>query len=1301
MDFLPHPVSGVEPLDIPFVADTPFVFGTDFWDFPKLHGYGDQWASLPAPRLASLAQSWLYFGTIAEFLGRPIDYREFQVSRSVSARPLLPLLNDWLSSHTILPKDPAAAAAPGLGGEEGITRESQKRILYEHAKFLDDVVDLAEDFDKVSQSHVKPIPTIVLSIKVLCTTLRSVLWDLVQIDTPGIPLPWPWPRHEKVAVLDSEGNPDITPSAKLMLDVLRLRGWCPFFARKVLASYNYAIAYYFTRLFRLFSPDVNHDACTFDECVASNADIFSYVPKHIRYGCQCQPLSVPMDQVRAIIEDGGVPLVRLRGSLKKGIRLELTRMTARTRYVVVSHVWSDGIGNANANAMPECQLRRLFVHLSKLKPRKKTDDLGSDFNLLNSVDTGFQPATRRRPRYFWIDALCMPPAGTTVLRIRAINRLPAVYQAADRVLVLDPALEKISIADSDTLEQCARLSVSPWISRCWTFQEAALASVVEVQGADDTFNALQPRLKQPSAVPPPQTQKQSSWKDAITHPIDWVKETWSGQPHKDSMQLVSGGSTEGVGMDISLAMVASLTRCLNREFRSAFANGVKPNRARHGRDTLAPDFCTLFVQVWNQLSERSTTIPGDKHLIIANLLGFNTEPIMRLNKSAERMALILRSMDGIPVSLFFNMHGPRQKPTKHHWDRWVPLYPSRQKLTFGSVYTNLRNSDKKGDLYLPNNTVSREKVGVLVCTGPPDPGSSSTFTLQNTKTGDQYSITIHREDADDAFATPDIGPYCIAIQLDNPMVKKQDGDVVGLALRPPKSYPGALFRVRRVVTKVRKLYCPNLEAEYEKSFELVEEDEYARGKGPDASSGKRSTDYVAEGNIGSAFARYQRGLLRTVYDCPLTVTCLPNLHEPISPSFRRNKEEEASGPTLAAQSLPETWQVVIEREPPTYPFPLPTRPSFAEAMTPVTAHLSVTALDGLVASGCVGFGIAICATMFSLLAPLAKAAIIAKLLLHSLFLIQMFVFAGVEVRLIWNILHLSLVAIYTVSRVSSGHVFVLDWAFIAWSFVGHLIDFVARLVIQGIVVPALFEQYLASFDADVFETKGGGTGKKGLKRWWERVKVRYWFSRRPKVWVPRQRQQLQPTAKNKNNGNYQYQENNNRMSDQDGLLPDDMDMEMGHHQYYDGGNGGGRAVEVHLLENLKGGGSSGVHEMGAAPSTNPATSSTPLSFGQQQQLSTSFGHHYPNPNPFGDTAAPIVTVTPASASGLMAASGVQGAQRLYDGYGYGYGYGGQQQPQEGGDLDRRNSYGNDYDTQQTHWDHGYGYDHGHGHGRLL
>ncbi|KAK4240589.1 hypothetical protein C8A03DRAFT_31294 [Achaetomium macrosporum] len=1092
MDFLPHPTSGVEPLDIPFVADTPYIFGTDFWDFPKLHGFGDQWASLPAPRLASLAQSWLYFGTISEFLGRPIDYREFKVSRSVSGKPLLPLLNEWLASHAVT----ADSSADGNADEQ----EHRRQVLYEHARFLDAVIQLAGDFDKVSQSHVKPIPTIILSVKVLCVTLRSMLWHLARGDVDDSLMQWPSPvtrrRREIVPAADTPGKQTLCPSAQLLLDVLRLRGWCPFYARKVMTSYNYALAYYFTRLFRNYSPGLSHDSCSDDECVASNADIFSYVPKHARSGCLCQPKSVPMDQIRAIIEDGGIPLIRLRGSSRTGVRIEVARMTARTRFVAVSHVWSEGIGNAHTNALPECQLRRLHAHISQLKPLRENQDADVDFNPLSSLDTGFQPATARRPKYLWIDALCMPPGGSTAfLRLRAINKLPAVYQAADRILVLDSTLERMSVVDSDSLEQFARFMVSPWMGRCWTFQEAGLASACEVQCADGTFDAFSPQAKS-RLTPSPATaqRRRTSWLDGLMRPADFWSRKLSRKSETEPMQLLNSQSTMGV--DVTTAMLASLTRSLSQEFRSAFANGVKPSRTALGEGKLAPDFCTLFVQVWNELSKRATTVPGDMHIIMASLLGFHMEPIMRLTKSAERMSCILRSMDGIPMSLLFNLDGPRHNPTKNHRDRWLPLYPSRQKLTFGSTFTNLRSIND--DLYLPNNTVSRRKVAVFVCTGATDPFSSCVFTLRDTSSGEQYSVVVHRQEGGmDEFATPDIGPYCIAIQMEPELGYRPEGYIDGLGA-VPKTFAGALFRVRRVVTNVRRLYYHNLESEYESSFELIEDEAY--GNSNLETADKRATNYL-DGNLAAAFSEHQRGILRSVYDCPLTVSCVPNgadtLHSP-------SKE----GPTLAAQPLPETWQVVLEREPPTYEAPLPSRPSFAEAVTPVSAYLTVTALDGLVASGCVGLAIAICATMFHRLALLAQATVIAKLILHSLFLIQMFLFPGVEVRLIWDVLHLALVAPYTFSRVSGGvgRMDALDWSFIAWAFLGHTVDFLARLAIQWVVVPVLFERYLASFDGDAFRDDQGGGQHQGkgaaaagrasgfLTRWYHRarLKLRWW-----------------------------------------------------------------------------------------------------------------------------------------------------------------------------------------------------------------
>jgi len=336
----------------------------------------------------------------------------------------------------------------------------------------------------------------------------------------------------------------------------------------------------------------------------------------------------------------------------------------------------------------------------------------------------------------------------------------------------------------------------------------------------------------------------------------------------------------------------------------------------------------------------------------------------------------------------------------------------------------------------------------------------------------------------DEFATPEIGPYCIAIQLEPELCVRPDGHIEGLGA-VPQTFAGALFRVRRVVTNVKKLYYHNLETEYENSFELVEDEAYGNRDLETAS--KRTTGYL-DGNLASAFSEHHRGILRTVYDCPLTISCAPIGGDALtSPS----KE----GPTLIAQPLPETWQVVLERESATYPYPLPIRPSLTEAITPVSAYLTVTALDGLVASGCVGLAIAICATMFTQLALIAKASIIAKLVLHSLFLMQMFLFPGIEVRLVWDVLHLALVALYTFSRVSvtgPSRMDALDWSFIVWALLGHALDFVGRLGIRWVVVPRLFERYLRSFDWEAFREEGNPKGTSGVRkgpagRWFHRL----------------------------------------------------------------------------------------------------------------------------------------------------------------------------------------------------------------------
>jgi hypothetical protein len=111
MDHLPLPSNPAVPkIDIPFVSELSYEFGRDNYDlFPIAH--------LPAletinPRptqhqaLLSLAQTWLYFGTLAEFFQeevRPDDFKEYSLhgSRNLTSRNLKVLKGRWIEAQQL------------------------------------------------------------------------------------------------------------------------------------------------------------------------------------------------------------------------------------------------------------------------------------------------------------------------------------------------------------------------------------------------------------------------------------------------------------------------------------------------------------------------------------------------------------------------------------------------------------------------------------------------------------------------------------------------------------------------------------------------------------------------------------------------------------------------------------------------------------------------------------------------------------------------------------------------------------------------------------------------------------------------------------------------------------------------------------------------------------------------------------------------------------------------------------------------------------------------------------------------
>lgn len=118
------------------------------------------------------------------------------------------------------------------------------------------------------------------------------------------------------------------------------------------------------------------------------------------------------------------------------------------KYVVVSHVSSDGLGNPERNVLVQCQIQRLNNLVAKF----------ADF--------------QGEPVYLWIDSLLIP-VNSPGLRKMAIGQMFDVYALVQWTIVLDADLMENQIGP-DYLEAAMRITMSGWMQRLWTLQEGVM-----------------------------------------------------------------------------------------------------------------------------------------------------------------------------------------------------------------------------------------------------------------------------------------------------------------------------------------------------------------------------------------------------------------------------------------------------------------------------------------------------------------------------------------------------------------------------------------------------------------------------------------------------------------------------------------------------------------------------------------------------------------------------------------------------------------------------------------------------------
>ncbi len=245
------------------------------------------------------------------------------------------------------------------------------------------------------------------------------------------------------------------PSISLVSILMEFVGWCPFqvsqLHQRSTNSHLYYLSFFNQRQF-----SKSHKSCYKDYCLAYQVDEKTYETRHVKDDCKCDFISFDEQatEVSKWIERRHTPLVKREVTsageeLKKTWHLVPSHADDKvTRYVCISHVWGDGMGNPVKNSLPECQL----------------DKTQNAVNAVLKSDCDIP---------LWIDTICIPLQHP--LRQQSIRSMAKIYQEAECVLVVDKTLTNVNL-EASIEEIMARIEVSGWMTRLWTLSEGVSAS---------------------------------------------------------------------------------------------------------------------------------------------------------------------------------------------------------------------------------------------------------------------------------------------------------------------------------------------------------------------------------------------------------------------------------------------------------------------------------------------------------------------------------------------------------------------------------------------------------------------------------------------------------------------------------------------------------------------------------------------------------------------------------------------------------------------------------------------------------
>ena len=448
MDYLPLPHNASEHLEIPDLGGEEYD-GEEFldyparcgWDISKLRQGNVQESKLSGDhnalelQAAQFLQTWVFFGTLSELLGRVLKREEYSVvcqtpseneRRCLTGRKLLPLLSEWASGQRSVPKQELA--------------EKQQK--------LESCLNLAALVLRDLSEHWKGSGILILPDSVHLH-LVSHLYMLNYYNYLSSPLA----RYATFA--DAGRHP-------AFVSRLVKEGWCPNLIERLVRAIGVGGLYYTTLMGRA-SETVDHVPCSPNACIANNIEMEHYHTRHVDVDCCCDQRGAPDSDLLPILRGQDYPIFFVRGD-DDSLVLEVKAFDGVQSYIAISHVWSDGLGNPHANSLPKCQLRMLRQRVAELED---SEDI-------------------RSSQCLWLDTICVP-VNSESARGAAILAMRRTYSEARVVLVLDRGLLSVDVPTSHE-ETLVRIFRSNWMTRLWTLQEAAVAPNLYFQFANQAVD---------------------------------------------------------------------------------------------------------------------------------------------------------------------------------------------------------------------------------------------------------------------------------------------------------------------------------------------------------------------------------------------------------------------------------------------------------------------------------------------------------------------------------------------------------------------------------------------------------------------------------------------------------------------------------------------------------------------------------------------------------------------------------------------------------------------------------------------